>query len=330
MDYLKYNSHLLKLENSNIFNTFEWISLIGKQYGMEPHFFLVHNGQGEIAASMPFVLNRHRIFSLPFTDYINIVYNDITSKEILFSEILKVVKQHSLKSILINNFVENSLFNVKKIGVLHLNHLEDDFEKEKKKMKYNHKWGVKKAIKSGIHFEMSRSLEFMEEYFKLHLQTRKRQGVPCQARDFFKNLHKQIISKNLSFVGLSFMNKKPIAGGVFLHFNKTITYKYGASDNNYWKLQPNNLMFYEVIKWAVENKFKIFDFGKTDSENKGLRDFKSGWGATESDLYYSSIPEQGSGKLKKIILDYCVKPVIKYSPTKVCELTGKYFYKYNI
>jgi hypothetical protein len=89
-------------------------------------------------------------------------------------------------------------------------------------------------------------------------------------------------------------------------------------------------MFYEVIKWAVENKFKIFDFGKTDSENKGLRDFKSGWGATESDLYYSSIPEQGSGKLKKIILDYCVKPVIKYSPTKVCELTGKYFYKYNI
>jgi hypothetical protein len=66
LDYLKYNSHLLKLENSNIFNTFEWISLIGKQYGMEPHFFLVHNGQGEIAASMPFVLNRHKDIFITF------------------------------------------------------------------------------------------------------------------------------------------------------------------------------------------------------------------------------------------------------------------------
>ncbi len=330
IDYLKYKEHLISVRNSNIFNSIEWIKSISEYYYLEPIIICNYDENNDITASLPFIINHQNIISFPFTDYMNIISDSKEGYERIISGMKNFFVENKYKNLIIHNSFKDNEFYKTSTGVLHLNSLEDDFSLEKKKMKYNHKWGVKKAIKSGIHFEMSQSLEFLEDYFLLHLQTRKRQGVPCQSKEFFRGLYDNIISKNLGFIGLSFMNKKPIAGGVFLHFNKTITYKYGASDSDYWKLQPNNLMFYEVIRWAVENKFKIFDFGKTDLDNKGLRDFKSGWGATESDLYYSSIPEQGSGKFKKIILDYCVKPVIKYSPAKVCELTGKYFYKYNI
>lgn len=330
IDANRYSKHLLDNINSNIFNTLEWIRFISEFYNLSSKIICMENEKGEISTSLPFAIKKNKIISFPFTDFINVINDNKDETIKIIDEIKNYYFNNHFNKLSIRNFIDNNGFFNKKIGVLHKNLLENDFEKEIKKMKYNHKWGMKKAVKSGVNFEMSNSFESLKKYFKLHLKTRKRQGVPSQAKEFFYGLYDKILSKDLGFIGLSFINEIPIAGGVFLHFNKTITYKYGASDNNYWKLQPNNLMFYEVIRWAIENGYKIFDFGKTDIENKGLRDFKTGWGAIESDLYYSSIPEESNDTFKNFILDYIIKPVIKYSPLKVCELSGKYFYKYNI
>ncbi len=80
---------------------------------------------------------------------------------------------------------------------------------------------------------------------------------------------------------------RPVAAAVFLRGRDHLTYKYGASDRAALAMRPNNLLFPEVIRWACEAGCRELDFGRTDLDNDGLREFKRGWGADESPLHYT-------------------------------------------
>lgn len=43
---------------------------------------------------------------------------------------------------------------------------------------------------------------------------------------------------------------------------------------------------WEAIKWYSRNGYSNFCFGKTEPENDGLRQFKNGWGTTETIIRY--------------------------------------------
>jgi hypothetical protein len=126
---------------------------------------------------------------------------------------------------------------------------------------------------------------------------------------------------------LAYSGSIPVAGAVFLTWNGTVVYKYGASDPDYWKLRPNHLIFWTAIRWACEHGYRVFDFGRTDLDNQGLRDFKSGWGATERPLVYSLLadrpPKPPSGRLS-----HALEEVIRRSPPWVCRAVGELLYKY--
>jgi lipid II:glycine glycyltransferase (peptidoglycan interpeptide bridge formation enzyme) len=137
----------------------------------------------------------------------------------------------------------------------------------------------------------------------------------------------RLIEKKLGFLLLAYKRREPIAGTIFLYYKEMLTVKYSASLAEYWKLEANNFLYWYAIKCGCENGFNIFDFGLAEITNRNLRDFKSGWGAEEQALTYSSI------SLKPIItrtgrLNTIVERVIKKSPLWVCRLSGELLYKH--
>ena len=61
-----------------------------------------------------------------------------------------------------------------------------------------------------------------------------------------------------------FLYRVPVAAAVFLSFNGRLVYKYGASAASGLQVRPNNLLFWHVIRWAVEHGYRTLDFGRTD------------------------------------------------------------------
>jgi lipid II:glycine glycyltransferase (peptidoglycan interpeptide bridge formation enzyme) len=166
-----------------------------------------------------------------------------------------------------------------------------------------------------------------EAFYRLHLETRRRQGVPVQPRRFFRLLWTKILDRGLGFATLAFTGQVPVAGGVFLASNGTVTYKYGASDARFLDLRPNHLVFWDAIRWSCEQGYRTFDFGRTDFENGTLRDFKGRWGAEERPLRYSSVgggaPSPAPGRAVR-----AVGALIRRSPPWVCRGLGEALYKY--
>jgi hypothetical protein len=126
----------------------------------------------------------------------------------------------------------------------------------------------------------------MAAFYRLHVQTRRRLGVPPQPWSFFLNIRQEIIRKGSGFIALGLKDSQPIAGAVFFHFGQNAIYKFGASLEEHFELRANNLVMWQAIKHLTEAGFKSLDFGRTSRANEGLRRFKLGWGAEEKNLAY--------------------------------------------
>lgn len=136
-----------------------------------------------------------------------------------------------------------------------------------------------------------------------------------------------MIAPGLGFVLIAHADGRPVAGAVFLAWNGRLTYKFGASEPESWKLFPNNLLMWSAIRWGCENECHTFDFGRTELDNAGLRRFKSGWGGSEEALVYTTIadeaPRRAGGRLSRSL-----RPVLQRSPSWVVRAVGETLYRY--
>ena len=171
------------------------------------------------------------------------------------------------------------------------------------------------------------SLEFLEAFYKMHLETRRRHGVPIQPWHFFKLLKEKILDRGLGFISLAHKNGDYLSGGVYLQWNRTLTYKFAASTSAGRDLFAGDLLIWDAICFGCENGYKIMDWGRTDISDSGLRRYKNKWNSTEVPLVYSTNfqvePNQMRQKLTSII-----KFLINKSPLWVCRLSGELLYKY--
>src|SRR5438067_6027003 len=101
------------------------------------------------------------------------------------------------------------------------------------------------AERLGVTLYQGNSPDDMEVFYRLHLMTRRRLGVPIQPRRFFHLFNSYIIDHHLGFILSAHVDDVPIAAAVFLNWNGVLIYKYGASDHRFWNYRPNNLLFWE-------------------------------------------------------------------------------------
>ena len=52
------------------------------------------------------------------------------------------------------------------------------------------------------------------------------------------------------------------------------------------KLRANNLVIWKAIEFLAESDVETLHFGRTATDNEGLRRFKRSWGATEEPINY--------------------------------------------
>jgi hypothetical protein len=146
---------------------------------------------------------------------------------------------------------------------------------------------VRKARRSGLSVSLQTSPDAMAKFYKLHVRTRRRHGVPPQPRSFFTNIQRHLINTGYGFIVLVERQKGPAAAAMFFKLGRHAVYKFGASDERLQELRANNLAMFEGIKYLAEGGAETLHFGRTDKENEGLRRFKLSWGATEETIDYA-------------------------------------------
>jgi CelD/BcsL family acetyltransferase involved in cellulose biosynthesis len=169
--------------------------------------------------------------------------------------------------------------------------------------------------------------ELLRVFYGLHLRTRRRLGVPIQPRRMFSLLWDHMVQHGLASVAVARTGTTPIAAAVFLHWNGTFVYKYGASDEGSWALRPNNALLWFAIRSAAERGYDTFDFGLTDTTDDGLLTFKRTFGGDErpaSSAVFTDVEPARSA----VQLGRTLRPVLQRLPLWATRAAGALLYRY--
>ncbi len=154
------------------------------------------------------------------------------------------------------------------------------------RLKSSARRALRKAERSRLSVRVDRSRETMAEFYRLHVRTRRRHGLPPQPVSFFLNIHDEVIKPGLGCIVTASNESRPIAAAVFFQFAKKAVYKFGASDERFHELRANNMVIWEGIRFLAGNGAETLNFGRTSLNNDGLRRFKLTWGTKEQTIEY--------------------------------------------
>lgn len=316
---------------ASIFHHPAWSAVLSECYGYRPFTVGIQDTQGVLRAGLPMMemgsRRSRRWVSLPFTDHCAPLHDGEQHLAALDRALGSIARDPDAPELSVRYPMPQAEgLHSSSEFVLHNVELDPDPELVLSRVSKMHRRNVRTALKKGVSVESGTGPECVDAFYRLHLETRRRQGSPIQPKRFFALLDQHVLQQGLGFILSAYSERECVASAVFLEWQGTLMYKYGASSPNAWDLRPNNLLFWEALQYGCSRGLDRLDLGRTDLGNAGLREFKSGWGAVETPLVYSTSRAPSGGK--KDVLMKAASEVIRRSPRWVCRATGETLYKY--
>jgi CelD/BcsL family acetyltransferase involved in cellulose biosynthesis len=309
-----------------------WSEVIAECYGYRPFALAATDAAGRVKGALPVLevggrIRGRRWVSLPFTDFCPPL--SAKGAPISVAELDATRRSAAISRLEVKAELDGPGASSRSSGVMHTLELAPDPEVVFQILKRSQvARNIAKAEREGVVVRRGESLaDLTEVYYGLHVRTRRRLGAPAQPRRFFDLLWRRMLEPGLGFVLLAYAGEQAIAGAVFLAWKETITYKFGASEASAWSLRPNHPVFWAAIRWGCENGFRQLDFGRTDLQHRGLRDFKSRWGATETPLVYTVIGQPRKER-RGLGLQRAKETMIRRGPPSLARIWGELFYRY--
>lgn len=185
---------------------------------------------------------------------------------------------------------------------------------------------ILRAEREGLSYEVGRSEQLLDEFYRLVLITRRRLRVLPQPRSWFKNLVDRMGDKVQ--ISLARRNRTSIAALFTLRHRSSVIYKYGCSDEKFHNLGGMPFLFWKLIEESKGSGAEQIDFGRTDLNNMGLITFKNRFGTTRRLLTYYRYPISESGETATNWYSLLAQQLCSNLPNAFGSAVGQVFYKH--
>ena len=157
------------------------------------------------------------------------------------------------------------------------------------------KRAINKAVAGGVRTRPAETVDELRVWYRLYLETMRRNVVPARPWRFFLALWEFMRPKGLMRLLLaehqSDSGARIIGGHLFFYFGATVTYAFGASSAGDFALRPNDIIMGQAINDASEAGYRFVDLGEVPEGDENLGRFKSKWGAERARMYRYYSPD---------------------------------------
>ena len=286
-DETAWDTYIHKSSSSTFYHQIGWRNVVEKTYKHKP-IYSVAKEEGEIQGILPLFLLKSMIFgkklvSVPFAPYGGVCADNKTIEKALIEEAKRITKDCGADYLelrcLNQNKNEPGLATNNNYITFVLN-LSQDSDIVWKRFNNKVRNAIRKALKSNLEISHDNNLK---EFYGLYTKNMRDLGTPPHSYAFFKNLLHEF-PKHTRIVRVQH-NGISIAALFLLFFKDIVTSGWATSDKAYHKFNPNNLLYWEVIKTGCEEGYEYFDFGRSIYDS-GTFKFKKPWGAEPKQLCY--------------------------------------------
>lgn len=300
---MKASRHDLSIQNPKIMrlingavassypNSINWAKTLKEAYHLDSFLFLLEEDEkpilGCVATRPSNIFGRHKFYSPAFADHGGILIFDkglSQKREKKLAQLLKdlfkevsFIQLRTLEKPLINSS-ETTFFNFK-LALQPCCH--DQWSSVNQKVRNQ----VRKAEKHGLYSSIHQKIppEFLDLYFDKMQQF----GTPAHSKNFFKRLMHNF-DRDIFCVCIKNDQKITYAAALIIFFNNECYVPFAASNFKERHNNSNMLLYWELIKFAINRQAKTFVFGRS-SPHSGTYKFKAQWGGDIIPLYYENV-----------------------------------------
>lgn len=282
-----WNRYIESNPAASLYHHAKWKDLIHNVFGHECYYFYASNSNGEIIGILPLVRLKSRLFgdfmvSMPYFNSGGAVANNLSIEQ----KLIQAANNHA-----------------EKIGTNHIEYRDDiardglPVRTEKVNMILSLP-STQKALwntfTSKLRSQIRRSqreetqvkiggAECLEDFYTVFAQNMRDLGTPVYGMSFFRKILEEFAQHSKIIVVRK--GKRPVAAAFLLGYKDTLEIPWASTIKSVNHLSINMLLYWEVLKFAIESQYRYFDFGRS-SKNSGTFRFKQQWGAKPKQMYW--------------------------------------------
>jgi CelD/BcsL family acetyltransferase involved in cellulose biosynthesis len=300
----RWEAFALKHPDGTIYHHPAWLAALKREYSQEGACFVCENAAEQVLGILPVLYTRgipfglggaltgRRLSSLPRTPIAGPLSLDLRATVALLQEAIQLASRNSGVRLQIKMEAHKLDGLVDGLGctpwrlsyVLRLpGSAEEPFRISNSEARASVKRALNKATRSGVHARSAETETDLCEWYRLYLETMRRNVVPPRPYRFFTALWEFLRPRGMMQLLLAEQQtmgqRRIIAGSIFLMFGRTVSYAFNGSRFQDLSLRPNDLIHWQAINEACRSGFQFFDFGEVPEGDDDLARFKRKWGA---------------------------------------------------
>ncbi len=322
--------------DGSLFTSPPWITAVSDTYGFTPSASVVVDESGSASAGVAWTdvddLRGRRRLTLPFCDRADPIAADRTAWEALAADALTEDIPLTLRCLDTSPAVEDPRLSTIGEAAWHATPLTRSLDELHAAFRPQTRRNIATAERAGVQVILSAEVEAVREYHRLHVELRKRKyRLLAQPREFFDRIWKAFAPADGIRTALAVVNGRPVAGALYLLWQDTAYYKFGASQAEFLPLRPNDAIHWHVIRWAHGRGLRMLDWGLSDLDQPGLCRYKSGWAGVEGRIRTLNAGGPPRGRRADVeetlsaITDLLTEPSV---PQPVTERAGAALYRF--
>jgi len=274
---------------SNCYHLIGWKNVVERSFGHKTYYLLAEDSKNKIKGILPLVhlksiLFGNFIISLPYFNYGGICADNEEISNQLVKEAEVIAAEKNAEHIELRDTQNNSdgLF-VKTTKVSMRLLLPKSSEELWKSFSSKLRSQIKRPEKVGMYVKSGREEE-LESFYDVFSTNMRDLGTPVYSKEFFKNILEEFPETTRINTVYAKMGN-PVASGFLVGFKEILEIPWASSLRSYNQYSPNMLLYWNAFKFACENGYRVFDFGRS-TIGEGTYRFKEQWGAKPTQLYW--------------------------------------------
>lgn len=272
--------------DATFFHLSGWKRVIETSFGHNCYFLYAHV-DGHVQGVLPLVHIKGRLFgssliSTAFCVYGGPVAVDEAARSVLEDRAIELAQklnvdylEFRLRALENSDWLRND-----ELYVTFRKELDPDPERNLAQVPRKQRAMIRKGIRADL---QSRSDTHINDFYALYSESVRNLGTPVYAKKYFATL-KAVFDDACEILTIT-ERGVPVSSVMNFCFRDEVLPYYGGGGVLARKLAANDFMYWEVMRRACENGYRVFDFGRS-KRGTGSFAFKTHWGFSPEPLSY--------------------------------------------
>jgi len=284
----KWDAFVHSHSSASLYHLSLWRNIVEQVYGHEAIYLYAKAGTGEVVGILPLIRIKSRLFghylvSMPYFNYGGAVAITAEIEDELMKAACEVARRRGCDHVEFRDMTKRTPdWAVRTDKVVVELQLPDAPETLWSSFGTKLRTKIRRPQKEGA--ELIRgSTELLPEFYKVFSRNMRDLGTPVYPVRLFRSVLEAF--PNAASIVVLRLQGKPVAAGFLVGYKNRLEIPWASSLREFNHLKINMLLYWELLKVAVEGGYKVFDFGRS-TIGGGTFDFKKQWGAEARQLYW--------------------------------------------